>query len=167
MSLMHHLWRMTKSGEKRVGDKFSRYKFLSFRRDIEMKILRKMLSYMLERMPENELAHLWLQSPTGAFPGGSVVKNLLANVGEARDVGSSPGLWRCPGEGNGNRLRYSCLGNLVTEEPGGLQSKESDKAEHACTHKDYYDHKNKTGTLLQRLRYIRAGGTLDQTQLGC
>ena len=26
------------------------------------------------------------------------------------------------GEGNGNPLQYSCLGNPWTEEPGGLQS---------------------------------------------
>ena len=30
-----------------------------------------------------------------------------------------------PGEGNGNPLQYSCLGNPMTEEPGGLQSKGS------------------------------------------
>ena len=44
-----------------------------------------------------------------------MVKNLPAN---ARDVGLMPGL----GEGNGNPLQYSCLGNPWTEEPGGLQS---------------------------------------------
>ena len=33
--------------------------------------------------------------------GGSVVKNLPA---KARDVGSTPGLGRSPGEGNGNPL---------------------------------------------------------------
>jgi len=42
------------------------------------------------------------------FPGGSVVKNLPANVG---DTGSNPGLGRSSGEGNGNPLQYSCLGN--------------------------------------------------------
>ena len=40
--------------------------------------------------------------------GGSVVKNLPANVGVA---GSIPGLGRSPGEGNGNPLQYSYLGN--------------------------------------------------------
>ena len=44
----------------------------------------------------------------GGFAGGSVVKNLLANAG---DMGSMPGLGRTPGEGNGNPLQYSCLGN--------------------------------------------------------
>ena len=42
------------------------------------------------------------------FPGGSVVKNLLASAG---DTGSIPGLGRSPGEGNGNPLQYSCLEN--------------------------------------------------------
>ena len=42
------------------------------------------------------------------FPSGSVVKNLLVNPG---DLGSVPVLRRSPGEGNGNPLQYSCLGN--------------------------------------------------------
>ena len=37
-----------------------------------------------------------------------VVNNLSANAG---DVGSIPGSGRSPGEGNGNPLLYSCLGN--------------------------------------------------------
>ena len=43
-----------------------------------------------------------------SFPGGTVVKNLLASAG---DVGSIPGLGRFPGGGNGNPLQYSCLEN--------------------------------------------------------
>ena len=42
------------------------------------------------------------------FPSGSVVKNLPADAG---DAGSVPGLGRSPGEGNGNTLQQSCLGN--------------------------------------------------------
>ena len=42
------------------------------------------------------------------FPGGSVVKNPPANAG---DVSSVPRLGRSPGEGSGNPLQYSCLGN--------------------------------------------------------
>ena len=42
------------------------------------------------------------------FPVGSVIKNLPANPG---DVGLIPGSERSPGEGNGNPLPYSCLGN--------------------------------------------------------
>jgi len=44
------------------------------------------------------------------FPGGSGVKNLLAN---AVDTSSIPGLGRSPGEGNGNPLQYSYLGNSM------------------------------------------------------
>ena len=44
------------------------------------------------------------------FPGGSVVKNLPANAG---DAGSIPRSGRSPGEGNGNPLQYSCLENPV------------------------------------------------------
>ena len=42
------------------------------------------------------------------FPGCSVVKNLPAN---AQDSDSIPGSGRSPGEGNGNALHHSCLGN--------------------------------------------------------
>ena len=37
-----------------------------------------------------------------------MVKNPPANAG---DMGLIPELGRCPGEGNGNPLQYSCLGN--------------------------------------------------------
>ena len=40
-----------------------------------------------------------------------VVKNLPLNAGDARDVGSIPGLGWSPGEGKGNPLQYSCLEN--------------------------------------------------------
>ena len=55
----------------------------------------------------------------GGFPGGSVVKNLPADVG---DLNSIPGLGRSPREGNGNPLQYSCLENSMDRGPGGLQS---------------------------------------------
>ena len=45
------------------------------------------------------------------FSGGSVVKNLPANAGDTRDVGSIPGSGRFPRGGNGNPLQYSCLEN--------------------------------------------------------
>ena len=40
-----------------------------------------------------------------------MVKNLPAIVGDITDAGSTPGSGRSPGEGNGNPLQYSCLGN--------------------------------------------------------
>ena len=39
------------------------------------------------------------------------VKNLPANSGDAKEVDSIPGSGRFPGEGNGNPLQDSCLGN--------------------------------------------------------
>ena len=42
-----------------------------------------------------------------------MVKNLPADAGDIRDVGSVSGLGRSPGGGNGNPLQYSCLENLV------------------------------------------------------
>ena len=43
------------------------------------------------------------------FPGGSVVKNLPA----VQETGLIPGSGRSPGEGNGNPLWCSCLGNPI------------------------------------------------------
>ena len=45
------------------------------------------------------------------FPGGTNVKNPLANAGDKRDTGSIPGSGSSPGEGHGNPLQYSCLEN--------------------------------------------------------
>ena len=62
-----------------------------------------------------------LQYSTGnylAIPGVSVGKEFACNAG---DLGSIPGSGRSPGEGKGNPLQYSCLGNPM-EEAGGLQS---------------------------------------------
>ena len=42
------------------------------------------------------------------FPGGTVVKNLLANKGDTGLISMSG---KSPGEGNGNPLQYSCLEN--------------------------------------------------------
>ena len=42
------------------------------------------------------------------FLGGLVVKTLSADTG---DTSLIPGSGRSPGEGNGNPLQYSCLGN--------------------------------------------------------
>ena len=61
----------------------------------------------------------WVPTFRGTgFPGGWAVKNPPANAG---DAGLIPGLGRCPGEGNGNPLQYSCWKVPWTEKPGGLQ----------------------------------------------
>ena len=41
-----------------------------------------------------------------------VVKNLLANAGDSRNLGSIPGLGRSPGEGPGNSLQYVSFNSL-------------------------------------------------------
>ena len=46
--------------------------------------------------------------PSMGFPEGSDGEESACNAG---DPGSIPGLGRCPAEGNGNPLWYSCLGN--------------------------------------------------------
>ena len=53
------------------------------------------------------------------FPGGFDGKESACSAG---DLGSVPRLGRSPGEGNDNSLQYSCLEDLWTEKPGGLQS---------------------------------------------
>ena len=60
-------------------------------------------------------------------PGGSDGKESACNAG---DLGLIPGLGRSPGEGNGNPLQYSCLGNSMDREDGWAlvhwEHKESD-----------------------------------------
>ena len=55
-----------------------------------------------------QLTHIHTQTYTQFLPGGSAVKVFAYNMG---DPGSIPGSGRSPGEGNGNPLQYSCLGN--------------------------------------------------------
>ena len=64
------------------------------------------------------------------FPGGSAVKNLPVNAGDAvrQDADSIPGSRRSPREGNGNQLQDSCLENVM--EPGRLQSMGSQRVGH-------------------------------------
>ena len=51
--------------------------------------------------------------PFGGFAGSSEIKNPPTNAG---DTGLIPGSGRSPGEGNGNPLQYSCLGNPMDKE---------------------------------------------------
>jgi len=68
---------------------------------------------------EREISRNWGTTPISGFfmlglgtgfPSGSVVKNPPANAGDKR-WRFFPGSGRSPGEGNGNPLQYSCLGN--------------------------------------------------------
>ena len=81
----------------------------------------------------------------GGFPGGSVVKNLPANVRDARDKGdvsSIPELRRSPGGRNGNPLQYACLENPMDRGACGLQSIGSQRVRHnwACTYTHTHTH---------------------------
>ena len=64
-----------------------------------------------------------------------MVKNMLVNAGDARDLGLIPGSGRFHGEGNGNQLQYSYLDNPMDR--GVWQAtvygvaKELDTTEHA------------------------------------
>ena len=61
------------------------------------------------------------------FPGGSEGKASVYNMG---DLGSSPGLGRFPGEGNGNPTSTVAWKIPWTEEPGMLQSMGSQRVGH-------------------------------------
>ena len=66
---------------------------------------------------------------------GAVVKNLPADAGDTRDVGSVPGLGRSLGVGNGNPPPYSCLENSKDRRacltPGHMVAKsQTDMTEH-------------------------------------
>ena len=52
-------------------------------------------------------------SDTSASQMALVVKNLSANAGDLRDLGSIPGLGRCPEGRHVNPLQYSCLENTM------------------------------------------------------
>ena len=60
----------------------------------------------------------------------SVVRNLPANAGDTRDVGSIPESGKFPGGGNGKLLQYSCLENPMDRRDGGLQSIGSQRVRH-------------------------------------
>ena len=50
------------------------------------------------------------------YPNGSVIKNLPMHEMQVQSLHQEDS----PGEENDNQPQYSCLGNPVTEEPGGL-----------------------------------------------
>ena len=79
----------------------------------------------------NPFLHMW--NIGVSHPGGSDGKESTCNAG---DLGLILGSGRSPGEGNGNPLQYSCLGNPTHR--GAWQATvygvaESDKTEHPYT----------------------------------
>ena len=57
-----------------------------------------------------------------------MVKNLLANARDIRDMGSNTESGRSPGDGHGNPVQYSCLENPMDR--GGLQFMELQRVRH-------------------------------------
>ena len=80
------------------------------------------------------------------FSGGSDRKESAYNAG---GLGLIPRAGRYPGEGNGYPLQYSCLENLLTEEPGGLQP--------IALHRVRWDSATNTFTSLYRHTHSKAG----------
>ena len=60
--------------------------------------------------PEFKLIRILFKMRKQGFPGGSAVKNLIANAGDADLI---PGSGRSPGVGNSNPFQYSYLGNPI------------------------------------------------------
>ena len=71
--------------------------------------------------PRVPIRAIILCSNIPGFLGGTLIKNLPANTGDASNVGSIPGLEKSPGGENGNPLQDSCLENLIDR--GAWQSK--------------------------------------------
>ena len=101
------------------------------------KFLGKLLKASMDRMPQfpgplpvpappmTPVTLLGMQKGLLAFPVGSAVKNLPANV---EDTSSIPGSGRSSGEGNGNPLQYFCLGNPLDRGARQCRVRELEKA---------------------------------------
>ena len=67
-----------------------------------------------------------------------VVRNLPANAGDVRDVGSILGSGRSPREEHGNPLQYSCLDNPMDRgawrAPWGCKESDTEATSHTHTH---------------------------------
>ena len=83
---------------------------------LRIKVHRNTLSFKPEAFKiSSQMIHIQIGWRIGVictvslyFPGDSVSKEFTGNAG---DAGLIPGWGRCSGEGNGNPLQYSCLGN--------------------------------------------------------
>ena len=69
--------------------------------------------FPLRKMSRGPLSHAHQIHILKNFPHGSARKESACNSGDAGDGGSIPGSERSPGVGNGNPLKYSCLGNSM------------------------------------------------------
>ena len=71
---------------------------------------------MTERLNKNQMQSIWASHVV------LVVKNLCANAGDTRDVGSIHALERYLEGGYGNPFQYSCLENPIDRIAWRLQS---------------------------------------------
>ena len=85
---------------------------------------------------------------TNFFPHGRVIKNPLANSGDARDVDSISESGRSPGVGNGNPIQYSCLENSMDRgdwqaifSPGDCKKLDTTERTHPYPHTHPHTHK--------------------------
>ena len=69
-----------------------------------------------------------------SFSGGTTVKNLPADAGDAKDRGSIHGLGRSPQVGNGNHFCILAWKIPWTEEPSGLQFRGCESQTRPITH---------------------------------
>ena len=76
-------------------------------------LLSGLLACQLIMFRNHYLTFTWWSQVLGSFPGCTVVKNLLANAGDARVTVSIPGSERLPGGGNCSSLQCSCLENFM------------------------------------------------------
>ena len=67
-------------------------------------------------------------------------KESAYQAGDMGDVRSIRGMGRSSGEGNGNPLWYSCLGNPMDRGAGGLQSMWSPEVGHDLAVKQQWQH---------------------------
>ena len=68
----------------------------------------KLRSLVMKVKEQSEKAGLKLKM---GLPVAQLIKNPPASAGDSGDASLLPGLGRSPGEGNGNPLQHSCLGN--------------------------------------------------------
>ena len=80
--------------------------------------------------PIGQVKRLVMEWGLGCFPGGAVLKNLPTNAGDARDLGSIPGLGRSPGEEMATHSSILAWKIPWTEDSGWLQSMRSQRVGH-------------------------------------
>ena len=83
----------------------------------------------LQSMRSQRVRHDWVTNTLG-FPGGTSGKEPACSAGDIWATGSIPGSGRSSGGGCGNPLQCSCLENPMDGEPGGLESRGSQRVGH-------------------------------------